>query len=159
MEKVLEHLTALEVEFSLTTHAPLMTMEEALPIWEELGGAFCKNLFFRNNKGNQHYLVILTHEKLLDVKRLEKELKQGRLSFASAERMAKHLGLSPGSVSPFGLIHDETQHVIVFLDQDLKQFEKVNFHPNDNTATLTLSYTDFIRFLEERGNVYSFIEM
>lgn len=66
----------------------------------------------------------------------------------------KYLGLTPGSVSVFGLINDEENHVRVVLDEDLQKEDKINFHPNINTETLTILYTDLIRFLEWTGNPY-----
>jgi Ala-tRNA(Pro) deacylase len=72
----------------------------------------------------------------LNIRDLEQRLRQGKLSFASPERMARYLGVEPGSVSPFGLIHDTGNHVHLFLDENLKKFRKISFHPNLNTASL-----------------------
>jgi Ala-tRNA(Pro) deacylase len=66
--------------------------------------------------------------------------------------MMTYLGVTPGSVSPFGLIHDMTQAVHVCLDRDLKTSGRISFHPNINTATLALTFADFERFLASRGN-------
>jgi Ala-tRNA(Pro) deacylase len=77
---------------------------------------------------------------------------EGRLSFASAERLAAHLGLTPGAVSPFGLINDASGSVRVLLDGTLRTAARVGFHPNANTATVVLAFADFERFLAARGN-------
>ena len=69
----------------------------------------------------------------------------------------KHLGLTPGSVSPFGLLNDPGRQVRVFLDQDLQGAERLTFHPNDNTATLAISGDDFERFLGHVGHAVRFI--
>ena len=83
----------------------------------------------------------------------------GKLSFASPERLMKYLGVTPGSVSPFGLIHDQDRHVRVFLDRELKQAARISFHPNINTRTLVLTFTDFERFLASTWNVVRYIDV
>ena len=70
----------------------------------------------------------------------------------------KYLGVRPGSVSPFGLINDSEHHVYLFMDKQLQNADKISFHPNDNTASLVLKFTDLIRFIEETGNGYEFID-
>ena len=79
----------------------------------------CKNLFFRNKKGNRHYLVLLDGDQSMTIHDMEARLHQGKLTFASPERMERYLGLSPGSVSPFGLINDTEHHVHVFIDRNI----------------------------------------
>jgi Ala-tRNA(Pro) deacylase len=74
------------------------------------------------------------------------------LSFASAERLAARLGLTPGAVSPFGLINDREKTVRVVLDERLRAATRVGFHPNVNTATVVLAFADFERFLAWCGN-------
>lgn len=151
-KKVYEVLKSLEIPFEVHHHPPVYTVEEAESHWENVKGTHCKNLFVRNKKGNRHYLVILESSKRADLKELNRQLGEDRLSFASAERMERFLGLEPGSVSPFGLINDKDKQVQVVLDKDLKTAEWVSFHPNVNTATLTLEYKDFERFLDWCGN-------
>ena len=117
-----------------------------------------KNLFVRNKKGNAHYLVIVERSKSVGMKRLAGELGEDRLSFASPERLAKYLGLTPGAVSPFGIINDHEHLVTVVLDQDLRSADRVAFHPNVNTATVTITFTDFERFLALRGNPVRYVK-
>ena len=151
-EKVLSFLRDNEIYYQLYEHPAIPTIEDALVYWKNIDAAHCKNLFFRNHKGNKHYLVIFDHRKVLGIHELEKKLKQGKLSFASEKRMDKYLGIKPGSVSVFGLINDVDNHVHVFLDQNLKGSDRISFHPNDNTATVVISFGDFERFLEEFGD-------
>ena len=99
---VLEFLKNTGIEYEIHTHPPLPTIELAMEYWKNIDSTHCKNLFFRNHKGNRHYLVIFECHKNLDIHLLEKALKQGKLSFASPERMERCLGLQPGSVSLFG---------------------------------------------------------
>lgn len=89
---------------------------------------------------------------------MEQRLKQGKLSFASEKRLLKYLGVRPGSVSAFGLINDDTNHVHVFMDNQLQKAKKISFHPNDNTASVVLEYSDFIKYLNSSGNTYEYID-
>ena len=73
--------------------------------------------------------------------------------------MEKYLGLSPGSVSPFGLINDSENHVHLFLDENLRHQQSLSFHPNDNHATVVISQTEFLRYLSLAGNSYEFISL
>ena len=105
--KVLSFLKANDIDYELYEHPALCTVEECLTYWGNIPEAtHCKNLFFRNHKGNRHYLVSMECHKTLDIHSLEHTLKQGKLSFASEERMVRCLDLHPGSVSAFGLIND-----------------------------------------------------
>jgi len=92
------------------------------------------------------------HSKKADLRAVADQIGDGKLSFASPERLMTHLGLTPGSVSPFGLINDQAHAVRVVLDRDLKSAERVSFHPNINTSTYVVSARDFGRFLEACGN-------
>lgn len=152
-------LGELNIPFDYYEHPAAPTIEEAKKYWVDVVATHCKNLFFRNHKGNRHYLVILEHKQELAIHDLEKRLKQGKISFASPKRMLKYLGLTPGSVSPFGLINDKENHVHVFLDENLRKSERISFHPNLNTASIVVSYADFMKFLEESGNSYEYISL
>ena len=158
-ETVYNYLNDINIEFEIYDHPPLPTIEKAIDYWKDIDSAHCKNLFFRNHKGNRHYLVIFDYRQQLGIHDLEKKLRQGKLSFASEKRMQKYLGLVPGSVSVFGLINDTDNHVHVFIDSALKKAERISFHPNDNTSTIVLSFNDFIKFLDHSGNSYEFLSL
>ena len=149
---IYETLDRLEIIYKKHEHPAVYTVEQAVAQWKGIEGAHCKNIFVRNKKGNRHYLIIAEHLKRIDLTPLSKRLGQSRFSFASPERMQKYLGLEPGSVSPFGLINDRNTEVEVVIDSDLKNEELINFHPNINTATLTLSFSDFRKLVEHCGN-------
>jgi len=139
-------------------HPPAFTVDEAREHWAAIDATHCKNLFLRNQKGTRHYLVILEASKTADLRAVSDQLGDGKLSFASPERLMTHLGLTPGSVSPFGLINNKDHQVCVALDRDLKHAARVSFHPNINTVTLTLTFTDFERFLAACGNPVRFVD-
>lgn len=152
-------LSDLGIIFEYHEHPPVATIEDAITHWRDYRSGRCKNIFFRNHKGDRHYLVILEHLQQLGIKELEKKLRQGKLTFASDKRLFKYLGVEPGSVSPFGLINDKEKHVHLFIDEKLKEYHRLAFHPNINTATLIVTQYDFLKFLKYCGNSYEFIRL
>jgi Ala-tRNA(Pro) deacylase len=144
---VLDRLSSLGIGYERFEHPPVPTVEEAEKHWAAIEAAHCKNLFLRNQKGNRHYLVIIAHTKRADLRAVANQIGDGKLSFASPGRLLQYLGVTPGAVSPAGLINDREHHVRVFLDRDLKDAARISFHPNVNTATLTVAFGDFERFL------------
>jgi Ala-tRNA(Pro) deacylase len=158
-EAVVDYLDQHQIPYEIHEHPPVPTVEDALPYWKDIDAAHCKNLFFRNHKGNRHFLVILDHRRQLNIKELEQRLKQGKISFASPKRMERYLGLSPGSVSAFGIINDRENHVHLFIDSTLQSAKRISFHPNENNATFVISFASFKRFLETSGNSYEFISL
>ncbi len=157
--RLYEVFKALEIGFDYYEHPPVPTVEEAAKYWKDLDATHCKNLFFRNHKGNRHYLVIMEHTRELNIRDLEQRLRQGKLSFASPQRLMKYLGLTPGSVSPMGLINDHEQHVHLFLDHNLESSERISFHPCINTASIVIAYADFMKFLAHCGNGWEYVRM
>jgi len=158
-KELFEILEKLSISFEYHEHPPLATIEDARIHWKDYNSGRCKNIFFRNHKGDRHYLVILEHLRQLGIHDLEKRLGQGKLTFASDQRLKKYLGVSPGSVSPFGLINDRDHHVHLFIDEKLKEYERLAFHPNINTASIVVAQSDFLRFLGYTGNSYEFIRL
>ncbi|CAH2212245.1 prolyl-tRNA synthetase associated domain-containing protein [Tepidibacter aestuarii] len=156
---VYDILEKLSIEYEKYTHIPVYTIEEADNLNLDIKGAHCKNLFVRDRKGRQHYLIIIEDNKKVDLKKLSWDINSTNLSFASEERLFKYLKLKPGSVTAFGLINDKDKHVKLLIDKDLKNFEYISFHPNVNTATVTISYEDFEKFLEFIGNEVNYIEV
>lgn len=158
-EKVFEYLDAHAIDYEWYEHPEAPTIEIARRWWHADGSKHCKNLFFRNHKGNRHYLVVFDCERELAIHDLEQRLHQGKLSFASPERMERFLGLAPGSVSPFGLINDAENHVFLFLDEHLKEYPSLSFHPNDNRATVVIRREEFERYLSQVGNAFEYISL
>lgn len=167
--KVENFLQANNIAYSVYNHPEGKTIAEAKQWWKDDGSVHCKNIFMRNHKGNQHYLISFHCDHDLDIHDLEARLKArlqeqgkascGKLSFASTERMMKYLGLEPGSVSPFGLINDEEHHVMLFLDDVLRKAETLSFHPNDCRGTVVISREEFERYLSIVGNQYEYMNL
>ena len=154
---MLAALDALGIRFDRYEHPPLASAADAAPHWADIDAAHTKNLFLRNQKGTRHYLVIIALMKRADLRAVASQIGDGKLSFGSPERLMALLGVTPGSVSPFGLIHDSAREVRVCVDRDLKTAGRISFHPNINTATLVLTFADFERFLADRGNAVQFV--
>jgi len=158
-ERVYEVLKKLGIAYVRHEHPPVYTVDQAEQYWEDIGGTHCKNIFLRNKKGKRHYLVILLSSKKADLNALERQLGEDRLSFASPERLMSYLGLEPGAVSPFGLINDSKKEVQVIIDRDLRRAEIVNFHPNVNTATVSIDFMDFEKFLAWCRNIVRYLQL
>jgi len=158
-QAVVARLEMLGIAYERYEHPPVSTAAEADKHWSGIQAVHCKNLFLRNQKGDRHYLVILVHTKRADLRAVANQIGDGKLSFASADRLMTYLGVTPGSVSPFGLIHDQGHHVRLFLDRDLATAERISFHPNINTVTLTMRYGDFERFLASCGATARYVDV
>ena len=166
---VLLFLQEHHIPFTWYNHPEGKTIEEAKRWWHDDGSVHCKNLFFRNHKGNVHYLVCFDCDHDLAIHDLEHRLKAslvaagkpapGKLSFASPERMMRYLGLQPGSVSPFGLINDKEHEVILFLDKNLLDAPSLSFHPNDCRGTVVISRDAFQDYLRSVGNTVEYLEL
>jgi Ala-tRNA(Pro) deacylase len=152
-------LDALGIAYERFEHPAVFTAEDASTYWDPIPGVQCKNLFLRNKKGDRHYLVIVEIGKRVDLKDLVKLVGDDRLSFGSPERLMAQLGLTPGSVSPFGLINDRGGSVRVLIDKDLRGADRLIFHPNINTASVVVSWADFERFLATRSNTVRIVQL
>lgn len=145
-------LTSKDVAFEKLEHEAVYTMEDMDKAGITDKGAVCKNMFLRDAKGKNHYLVTVPEEKRVDMKILAGQIGSTKLSFASAERLEKYLGVEQGCVSPFGILNDESASVTVVFDEDLKRNGSVGVHPNDNTASVWLPFADLCKIIRTHGN-------
>lgn len=128
-------------------HPAVMTVAESERLVPPLPGAKTKNLFLRDKKGVRHFLVTVPAARAVDLNALGVALGAGRLGFASAERLQKHLGVTPGSVSLLALMNDAAAAVEFVLDRSLWEADAVQAHPLTNTATMILAHADLDHFL------------
>ena len=152
-------LETLGIRYERHEHPAVFNADDASKFWDPIPGVQCKNLFLRNKKGDRHYLVVLEISKRADLKDLVKVVGDDRLSFGSPERLMDKLGLTPGSVSPFGLINDAGGSVRVLLDADLRGKDRLIFHPNINTASVVVSWSDLETFLATRTNPVRIVQL
>lgn len=150
-EQTLAWLDNLNIEYELVRHAPAYTMAdmEAFGLLEK--GTIIKNLFLRDARGKRHMLVCVAGDKRVDLKALGQALGE-KLSFASEERLQKHMGLQKGEVTPLGVYFNEGATVDVYLDKDLANAGPIGVHPCDNTATVFMSYAGLCNALKSRDN-------
>ena len=151
-QKVLDFLKNENIPFEMTEHDPVYTMEDMEKIGLDKLGTICKNLFIRDAKGKRHFLVTAHNDTLINLKELGISLDAGKVSFASAERLEKYLGVTAGCVSPFGVLNDEEHVVTVVIDKKLVGNPRLGVHPNEHNATLWLSYEDLIASINKIGN-------
>jgi Ala-tRNA(Pro) deacylase len=158
--KVYEVLDRYEVAYHVIEHPAVYTIEEmdSLEIFRD-NPWVVKNLFLRNANGKRHFLVVLDKDKIADLKYIRKQLGTSTLSFASEERLMKYLKLTKGSVTPLGIINDEEKAVEVVFDSSLVDRDQIGVHPNDNTATVMLSYQDLYKIIKAHNNQIHIIDL
>lgn len=133
-----------------TDHPAVFRVGEGEGIKDDIPGAHTKNLFLKDAKGRL-WLISAQDDTVIDLKRLHTVIGSARLSFGPAELMEATLGVTPGSVTAFGLINDAERRLTFVLDRRLAQAERVNFHPLTNTATTGVSREGFAKFLSALG--------
>jgi Ala-tRNA(Pro) deacylase len=150
-QQLFARLDQLGIAHRTVEHPPVFTVEEAKALRGNLPGHHIKNLFLRNKK-EEMWLVVALEDRAIDLKRLGDVLGAGRLSFGSADRLKRTLGVEPGSVTPFSLANDEARAVQLVLDRGLADSGPVNAHPLVNTMTTALAPADLLRFFEATGH-------
>ena len=155
-ENTLRYLDEQGIPYEKMEHKAVFTMEEMDEVGISAKGGVVKNLFLRDGKGKNHFLVVVPEEKRVNLTDLSAQLCASKLSFASAERLEKYLGVVQGAVSPLGVLNDQNHVVEVVFDKDLTHSPKVGVHPNDNTATVWLSFKDLKKLIEGLGNPISY---
>lgn len=144
--RLLEYLESLGAQTETVDHPPLFTVEQSQALRGEIPGAHTKNLFLKCKKGTL-WLITALEDTSIDLKTLHHKLGSGRLSFGNAQLLEEVLGVTPGSVSAFGVINDQEKRVCMVLDQALMGYERINLHPLVNTATTGISREDLLTFL------------
>ena len=152
-QQIYDYLQENSIWHEITEHKAVYNMAELAEVPCPYPEADAKNLFVRDDKKQNYYLITVKGEKRVNLKAFRKAQGTRNLSFASAEDLLKRLALIPGAVTPLGVLNDETRSVQVFLDQDfLQEPGLVGVHPNENTATVWLKTEDLIRIIREQGN-------
>ena len=152
-QQIYDYLQENSIWHEITEHKAVYNMAELAEVPCPYPEADAKNLFVRDDKKQNYYLITVKGEKRVNLKAFRKAQGTRNLSCASAEDLMEWLGLIPGAVTPLGVLNDETRSVKVFLDRDfLQEPGLVGVHPNDNTATVWLKTEDLIRIIREHGN-------
>ena len=156
-QQLFARLDQLGLAHRTVEHEPVFTVEQAKEHRGALPGHHIKNLFLRNKK-EAMWLVVALEDRAVDLKRLGEVLGAGRLSFGSPERLRKHLGVEPGSVTPFAVVNDPAHQVTLVLDRGLAEGGPLNAHPLTNTMTAAISFADLSRFFEATGHTPQWLD-
>ena len=157
-EETYQYLTDHDVKFEITEHGAVFNMEELKSVELPYPEADAKNLFVRDDKRRNYYLITVKGDKRVDLKDFRRKHELRPLTFASADELMEIMKLYPGAVSPLGLLNDDEHKVKFFLD---KAFGTglVGVHPNDNTATIWLQAVDLVRIIKEHGNIVELVNI
>ena len=156
---VTERLDSLDIKYERVEHPAVYTMEEMNTLGIFGKGVVGKNLFLRDAKGRRHFLVFVYGDKKVNLAAIEEKISIKHCSFGSAERLNKYLGLTKGSVSPLGVINDIGAKVEFVIDKEFIGCPYVGVHPNQNTATLWLSFAELEKVIKANGNSITYIDI
>ncbi len=146
------------IEYEAIEHIAVYNMEEADSLELPHREAGSKNLFIRDDKKRNYYVVVIPEHDRLDLKALREKLQSRPLKFANEDELMELMGLIPGQVTPFGTLNDTEHKVKVIFDEYFRN-GLMDTHPNDNTATMILKTQDVIKVLHEFGVETQFIEL
>lgn len=155
--EVYKYLDSKNIKYEITEHKAVFNMEELAGIEVPYPEADAKNLFIRDRRNN-YYLISVKGNKRVDLKAFRSKIDSTALTFASESNLMDILGLTPGSVSPLGVLNDKEHVVKVFIDSELKD-GLIGIHPNDNTATIWINTNALVELIKECGNSIQFIDL
>ena len=150
-EETYQYLKEQNVPYEKTEHKAVFNMgdldsvELPYPEWD------AKNLFVRDDKKRNYYLITVKGDKRVDLKKFRKQHGLRALSFASAEDLFAIMRLLPGSVTPLGILNDTEHRVRFYLDSEFSG-NKIGVHSNDNTATVWMLADDLMKLIQNCGN-------
>lgn len=142
-----------KINYILHSHPAVFTVPEAQKYCGYIPGTHCKNLFLKNKKSGQLYLVTIPSEQSLDLNQFRRIIGAPKVRFASLEELSEILGIGAGAVSPINLVNDFDNKVIFIVDKKVWNAEEVCCHPNINTETLQIPRADFQKLIKATGNL------
>jgi len=158
-DELLAILDQLGIDHTTVEHPPMFTVAESKNLRiTSSRGSYTKNLFLRNKKGLM-WLITCSEDRHLDLSSLATRLQAKRLSFGSADRLIKYLGVTPGAVSPFALINDFTQSVSFAIEEELLQQPMIHLHPLINTQTTRVAIQDLLQFVRHTGHTPLYLRL
>ena len=157
--EICEYLKNENIYYEITEHEAVYNMEELKNLELPYPEADAKNLFVKDDKKRNYYLITVKGDKRVNLKDFQEKNGTRRLSFASSDDLMNILKLIPGAVTPLGILNDEDIKVIFYIDKDFKSENLIGVHPNDNTATIWLKTDDLINIIKKHGNIVNVIEI
>lgn len=159
-DKIYELIKDKNIWYEITEHQAVFNMQELAQIKVPYPERDAKNLFIRDDKKRNYYLITVKGDKKVDLKEFRRKNSTRPLTFASSEDLMEILNLIPGAVTPLGVLNDKERKVIVFIDEFFKEEPSIiGIHPNDNTATIWLYTKDLIDIIKEHGNAVEIINI
>ncbi|RGO23488.1 prolyl-tRNA synthetase associated domain-containing protein [Dorea sp. OM02-2LB] len=156
--EIYQYLTGKGISYEVTEHGAVYNMEDLAAMDLPYPDSDAKNLFVRDDKKRNYYLITVKGEKRVNLKEFRKAHGLRNLSFALPDDLMAIMGLIPGAVTPLGLLNDEEKKVIFYLDQELED-SLIGVHPNDNTATVWMQSKDLMMLLKEHGTEVHVVEI
>ena len=150
-------LDNLKINYAEVQHTPIFTVEQAKATHINLPGLGCKSILLRTKKRDYYALVLLRDDHRADTRAIAQQVDCAHLSFANPEELMERLGLYPGTVSPFGIINDHNNTVEILIDSALVN-NQLLFHPNANNRTISIAYSDLIKFMVHTGHSYRILD-
>lgn len=153
-----KYLESLGIEYRKFEHEAVFTCEQAREneTYKDVRGIHSKNLFLKDRKSRNFYLYTIAADKRADLAAVG-EMVGEKVKFANPDDLMRYLKLTPGSVSPFGLLNDVEKKVKILIDKDVWESDYVSFHPNINTATLELKNEDYHKFIDSLGHEFEIV--
>ncbi len=159
-QETYDYLTRKGIEYEVTEHKAVFNMAELDEVNLPYPECDAKNLFVRDDKKRNYYLITVKGDKRVDLKEFRKQNGTKPLTFASPEDLLTIMGLTPGSVTPLGVLNDTEMKVHAFIDKDfLDKQQIIGVHPNDNTATVWLKVEELIKLMREHGNTVDVVKL
>jgi len=158
-DKVFALLSNMGIPYDVVYHGAVFTIEDMENLKLKHIDKVAKNLFVRDDRKRNYYLLVIQKDKSANLKELQQQIGSRRLSFASENDLSKYLGLQKGEVTPFGVLNDPDNAVTVIIDRDLANYEFIGVHPNDNTVTVWIALSDLIKVLESTGHKATLIDI
>ena len=147
-KKVEKKLKELGIQVEIIEHEPALTTEQADEFIEGIEGVRTKTMFLTNKKKTAYFLLIMEDKKRLDMEHFGDIAQTKRIKMASQESLYEKMQLTPGVVSPFGLLNNEEKDIKVFVDKEIVAQERMSFHPNTNEKTVFIKTEDLFKFLK-----------
>ena len=157
--EIINMLDDLEIKYRLINHPAIETIEAGDKLNLPDSDVILKNLFLRDDKKRNYYLVSLRKDKMVNLKNLQCSLNSRRLSFASENDLSHYLGLKTGSVTPLGVLNDIEHKVKIIIDEDVVDFSVIGIHPNENTAMLWIAPQDMCTILKDNKTSIDIIKI
>jgi Ala-tRNA(Pro) deacylase len=157
-QTLLGYLDDLGIKYNYTEHEAVFRVADSTELDRSMPGVHCRNLFLKDKK-NRMFLVCVTNDTTIDLKKLPALIESDRLSFGSAERLYTYLGVRPGSVCPYAIVNDTEIQVKIILDKAMFSHEFANYHPLVNTMTIGVHPQDIVKFVEWTGHTAHIVDL